>query len=267
MTLRRLARGAGWRLRRAWSAVRRPHRGRPGAPLRASSEYRLVLPGAFPVGALQGWQAPEVSERQLDAYRPLLEAMHAGRVRRDFAVAAECLRLLSLANPTIVEIGCGNGVYSEVFASLYGCPHRYVGVDYSEAMVTSARTRYGALPVVVADASTLPFSARAFDVAWSGTVLMHVPDYAGAIREACRVSRRFCVFHSVPVRLAGPTLFLTKRAYGVTVAEVLINRANLEESLRGSGLTIRHVLPSLPYRGGGVADDLDTLTYVCERVG
>lgn len=266
MTLRRLARGAGRRLRRAWSAVRRPDRGRPAIPNRASSEYRVVDPVAFSA-ALQGWQAPEVSERQLEAYRPLLETMRAGRVRRDFAVAAESLRLLPLTNPTIVEIGCGNGFYSEVFASLYRRPHRYIGVDYSEAMVASARKRYGALPVVVADASTLPFPPRAFDVGWSGTVLMHLPDYARAIRETCRVTRRFCVFHSVPVRLAGPTLFLTKRAYGVTVAEVLINRADLEESLQGSGLKIRHVLRSLPYRAGGVADDLDTLTYVCERVG
>jgi SAM-dependent methyltransferase len=231
-----------------------------------SSEYRVVDPGRFPVAALQGWRAVEVSERQLEAYLPLLEAMHEGRVRRDFAVAAECLRLLPLANPTIVEIGCGNGFYSEVFASLYRRPHQYVGVDYSEAMAASARRRYGALPVVVAEASALPFPARAFDVGWSGTVLMHVPDYARAIQETCRVSRRFCVFHSVPVRLAGPTVFLTKRAYGVTVAEVLINRADLEASLRGSRLTVRHVLQSLPYRGGGVADDLDTLTYVCERV-
>jgi SAM-dependent methyltransferase len=267
MTLRRLARGAGRRLRRAWTAVRRPDGGRPATPQRVSSEYRVLGSGAVPVAALRGWQAPEVSERQLAAYRPLLEAMHAGRVRRDLAVAAECLQLLPVANPTIVEIGCGNGVYSEVFACLYRRPHRYVGVDYSQAMAASARNRYGALPVVVADASALPFPARAFDVGWSGTVLMHVPDYARAIQETCRVSRRFCVFHSVPVRLAGPTLVLTKRAYGVTVAEVLINRGDLEASLRGSGLTIRHVLQSLPYRGGGVADDLDTLTYVCERVG
>jgi ubiquinone/menaquinone biosynthesis C-methylase UbiE len=230
-----------------------------------SSDYRVVEPGAFSVATLQGWRAAEVSERQLDAYRPLLEAMHTGQVRRDFAVAAECLRLLPLANPTIVEIGCGNGFYSEVFASLYRRPHRYVGVDYAEAMVASARKRYGALQVAVADASALPFPARTFDVGWSGTVLMHLPDYARAIRETCRVSRQFCVFHSVPVRLAGPTLFLTKRAYGATVAEVLINRMELEASLRDSGLTIRHVLQSLPYWGGGVADDLDTLTYVCER--
>jgi SAM-dependent methyltransferase len=236
-----------------------------GSDVPVSARHRLVAGAEIPLAARTGWRTGEVAERQAQAYRPLLSQMLQGDVRRDFAVAAESLRLLALENPTIVEIGCGNGYYSEILAHLYRRPFRYVGVDYSAAMTRSARTAYPGLAVVVADALTLPFRDRAFDVAWSGTVLMHLPDYVSAVRETCRVARRFCVFHSVPVRLGGPTVFLTKTAYGATVAEVIVNRTELERCLRRNRLAIRHVLESLPYDPGGLADDVDTLTYVCER--
>jgi ubiquinone/menaquinone biosynthesis C-methylase UbiE len=238
----------------------------PASEVPVSGEHRLVAEAEIPRAARSGWRTAEVAERQSSAYRPLLSQMRQGDVRRDFAVAAESLRLLALADFTIVEIGCGNGYYSEILSHLYRQPFRYIGVDYSEAMARSARTSYPGLAVAVADAFALPFRDRAFDVAWSGTVLMHLPDYVSAIHETCRVARRFCVFHSVPVRLGGPTLFLTKTAYGATVAEVIVNRTELERCLRSNGLAIRHILESLPYRPGTLADDVDTLTYVCERV-
>ena len=238
---------------------------RPGPESRVSSDHRTVAEAAIPPEARTGWRAADVAERQWTAYRPLLSQMQEGAARRDFTVAAEALRLIALDDPRLVEIGCGNGYYSEILSRLYGRPFRYVGVDYSEAMARSARTIYPGLAIAVADAFALPFRDRAFDVAWSGTVLMHLPDYDGAIRETCRVARRFCVFHSVPVRLDGPTLFLTKTAYGATVAEVIVNRTDLERCLHASGLAIRHILESLPYQPGAVVADVDTLTYVCER--
>jgi ubiquinone/menaquinone biosynthesis C-methylase UbiE len=165
----------------------------------------------------------------------------------------------------VLEIGCGNGYYADVMAHLYRRPFRYVGLDYSEAMIGSARNRYRGGRFLVADAGEMPFAAGAFDIAWSGTILMHLPDYARAVTETCRVARRFAVFHSVPVRRAGPTLFLTKQAYGSPVAEVLVNRLELEQLVRREGFSTRHVLDSLPYVPGDVAVDVDTLTYVCER--
>ena len=193
--------------------------------------------------------------------------MYRGNVRRDLAVAGECLRLIDIENPSVLEIGCGNGYYFEVFAHLYKRPYRYVGLDYSQPMISSAHEIYRENSFVVGDALQTPSADASFDIAWSGTVLMHLPDYKKAISETCRVARHFCVFHSVPVRLSGPTTFLTKKAYGVPVAEVLVNRTEFEDILHGHGLVIRHILGSLPYQIEGIADvnDVETLSYVCEK--
>lgn len=271
MSLRLFARRARRKLGRTWRAVR--HRGAwPAAAAgrdeprpAVSADYRVVDRAGIPASAFEGWRAVVVAERQLAAYRPLLERMRAGDVRQDFAVAAESLRLIGLDAPTLLEIGCGNGYYSEILAHLHRRPFRYVGLDYSEAMIASARSRYRGGSFLVGDAREMPFAARAFDIAWSGTVLMHLPDYARAVAETCRVARRFAVFHSVPLRRVGPTLFLTKQAYGSPVAEVLVNRLELEQRIRGEGFSLTHVLDSLPYTPGSIADDIDTLTYVCER--
>ena len=94
---------------------------------------------------------------------------------------------------------------------------------------------------------------------------MHLPEYRKAILETRRVARRFCVFHSVPVRSTGPAIFLTKKAYRVPVAEVIVDQAEFEEVVRTEGLLTRHILESLPSKIDNIADDIDTLTYVCEK--
>lgn len=232
---------------------------------RVSADYQRIEPNDISQDLLLGWRDPLVADRQLAAYRPLLEDMYQGEVRRDFALAADCLRLVDLDDPTILEIGCGNGYYWEVFSHLYQRSFMYTGLDYSQAMIASASKDYPKASFLVGDALNIPFRDNSFDIAWSGTILMHLSDYRKAVSETCRVARRFCVFHSVPLRLVGSTVFLTKKAYGVPVVEVLINQAEFEELLRTRGLMVRHILESLPYGVGDIGDDIETLTYVCEK--
>jgi SAM-dependent methyltransferase len=230
----------------------------------ASEDYRHLGPNDIQEDLLLGWRDPLVAERQLAAYRPLLEAMHQGDVRRDFAVAAECLRLVDLDDPTVLEIGCGNGYYWEVLSHLYRRSFTYTGLDYSQSMIASAGRDYPEACFLVGDALNIPFRDNSFDIAWSGTILMHMPDYEKAVSETCRIAGRFCVFHSVPLRIAEATVFLSKKAYGVPVAEVLINQAEFENLLHRHGLVVRHILESLPYSAGDLVYDVETLTYVCE---
>ncbi len=254
--LRRLVR----HLRKGTSQCLSPHVRAGG-----STDYQTIKPTEISHELLCGWQDPLVADRQMAAYRTLLQDMYQGKVRRDFTVAAECLRLIGLDNPSLLEIGCGNGHYSEVLAYLYKRPFTYIGLEYSQAMITSARENYPETTFVVGDALKVPFTDDSFDIAWSGTILMHPPEYTKAISETSRVAHRFCVFHSVPVRLTGPTRFLAKKAYGVPVAEVIISRVEFEELLHAHGLKIRHILESLPYRVDNViGNSVYTLTYVCE---
>jgi 2-polyprenyl-3-methyl-5-hydroxy-6-metoxy-1,4-benzoquinol methylase len=236
-------------------------------PSQHSSDYRLLGHEArFSREVLTAWQAPSVAAQQQEAYQPLLAQMREGRPRSDFKAAAQALRLTNCARPTVLEIGCGNGYYSEILAELTGRDIVYLGLDSSASMIQSARGRYSTRSFVVGDALALPFPAATFDVAWSGTVLMHLPDYAKAIAEAARVATRYCVFHSTPLLAKRPTTFLTKRAYGQLVPEVIINRGEFEGILRSNALEVSHVLDSLPYSVDKVVGDtVETLTYVCRK--
>lgn len=232
-----------------------------------SSDYELVS-GQFEFSSreAEGWKEASIATQQMEAYIPLLEAMHRGIPRQDFLAAADALRLTGLVKPTILEIGCGNGYYSEILTYLTKVSPVYIGLDYSKAMLESARDRYECRSFIQGNALCVPIADNCVDIVWSGTVLMHLPDYEKAIREACRIARRFCVFHSTPVLGCGSTTFLKKKAYGTTVPEVIIARKELESLIHKQGYVIRHILESLPYRVGKVVDHpVDTLTYVCEK--
>lgn len=233
----------------------------------ASSEYRVVARAhETSVAGSQGWRSASIAEKQLDAYIPLLKTMYEGKPRQDFDVAAQAFRLTNLAIPSLIEIGCGNGYYYEILSHLTRRPIEYVGVDYSPAMIESASGRYPSVKFSIGDAVHLPFADSTFDVAWSGTVLMHLMNYRQAVAETCRVARSYCIFHSTPVLANKETMFLTKDAYGVRVAEVIIGQIEFENLLHEHGLVIRHILESLPYNVNHVVDGIvHTLTYVCEK--
>jgi ubiquinone/menaquinone biosynthesis C-methylase UbiE len=213
-----------------------------------------------------GWRDWHMAERQLEAFIPLLEQMRAGEAREDFVALAEAVRLTQAESPLIIEVGCGSGWNSEVLRWLLKRPFQYVGLDYSVAMTTLARQEYPKMPVVVGDATRLPFHDRSCDILLSGTVLMHVLGYQQAIRESRRVPKRWCIFHTIPVVVSRPTTYLRKYAYGTQVVEVVFNQNEFESLLANYGFAIRHVLKSIPhhYLEEVIREQVTAKTYLCE---
>jgi SAM-dependent methyltransferase len=226
-----------------------------------SSDYR-------PLGEEQppdGWRDSMIAQRQKEAYAPLLRDLRRGAPRADFVTAANAVRACGIASPSLLEIGCGSGYYSEVFSTLVG-PLRYTGVDYSASMLALACADYPSERFVLADAAHLPFADGSFDIGLSGNSLMHIPDYAGAIAETARVSKRWCIFHSVPVIDHGPTARMRKKAYGVDVFEATFQTGELESLFREASLTVRSVEDSLPYDLSFVLGEHSrSVTFVCEK--
>lgn len=228
---------------------------------RYSSAYSLTEVD----GGDAGWTAPEIAERQHRAYAPLLENARRGEPRRDLQIAAECVKQTGLANPSLLEVGCGSGYYSEILAMLSG-PLRYRGVDYSAAMISMARKAYPAEAFLIGDGTSLPLLDRSVDIVLSGNSLMHIRDYASAIAETARVARRWCIFHTVPILGERPTTILQKRAYGVKTVEIIFNRRELEQRIESAGLSIRERFDSIDYDLEPVLGERTSMvTYLCER--
>jgi ubiquinone/menaquinone biosynthesis C-methylase UbiE len=227
-----------------------------------------ILRGDVQPELLRGWKDPLVAERQDYAFAPLLRQMRDGYPREDFVALAEAVRMTDAEDPLIVEVGCGSAWNSEVLAHLLNRPFRYVGVDYSQDMLSLAKRHYPQWPFVVGDATALPFRDKACDILLSGTVLMHLLGYQAAIQESRRVARCWCVFHTVPVLECRETTFLRKEAYGQPTIEVILNEREFKDRLKQNQLVVREVIDSLPYNLEAVlGESTVTKTYVCEIIG
>jgi SAM-dependent methyltransferase len=242
MKLPRLVRQIGKRVVKATPFLRRH--------ILTSTDYRVLsgLQEARAVTASSGgWLAARTVARQERAYRGLIAAMKRGEPRLDFKVAAEAIAATGLAQPRLLEVGCGSGYYADVFAALLPGGVRYTGVDYSNAMIARARARAPSTAFEVADATRLPYADGAFDIVFNGVSLMHIIDYQAAIREAARVAAGYCVFHTVPVFHNYRTMFLQKYAYGAPVVEVIFSKQELLALCRDTGLRLEREWPSIPY--------------------
>jgi ubiquinone/menaquinone biosynthesis C-methylase UbiE len=113
------------------------------------------------------------------------------RLRRNF------LRFVPVRRgDRVVEVGCGTGVVLRDVAALVGRRGEAVGVDPSRTLLEVARRlRRDGAPggrIVLREGrgATLPFANARFDVALAVTVILHVADALGVVREMARVTRR-----------------------------------------------------------------------------
>lgn len=92
----------------------------------------------------------------------------------------------------VLDIGCGTGDDVAAMAAIVGPGGMAVGVDYSEAMVSEAIRRHGAVPGIsfrAADAQALPFDSETFDACRAERVLIHVQDPGLVVKEMARLLR------------------------------------------------------------------------------
>lgn len=93
-------------------------------------------------------------------------------------------RFVPLEGRTILDVGCGLGMYVRAFRRFSQDVH---GVDIDEERVAQASKE---LPnICVAPAEALPFCSGTFDVVLSHEVIEHVDDDHLAVAEAVRVLR------------------------------------------------------------------------------
>jgi len=226
-----------------------------------------VLDGPVPAALSRGWQEAVVAQRQRDAFGDLLRQLREGRPREDFLALAHAVAATHAECPSLIEVGCGSGWNAEVLARLAPQPLAwYVGLDYSTSMVSSGQADHPDGRFVVGDATQLPLRDACCDILLSGTVLMHLLGWRQAVQEARRTTRRWCIFHTVPVCPAHPTTRLRKLAYGVPVVELVFNTAELTAQFSACDLQVRDTFPSVPhpYLEAVLGQPVSAFTYLCE---
>lgn len=227
-------------------------------------DYSIITEAEAREYAAKGWMSPRTAARQERAYRRMLADMRHGRPRIDLSVAAEAVDAAGLERPRLLEVGCGNGYYSEVFAHFLGDRVSYAGIDYSEAMISRARAIYPECDFSVGDATALDHPDSSFDIVYNGACLLHVLDYNRVIAESRRVARTACIFHTVPVFQDHPTTHLRKYAYGAPVIEIIFNRPALIACFSSNGLVVERSWRTIPYDVSHVTGKHSfTETFLC----
>jgi ubiquinone/menaquinone biosynthesis C-methylase UbiE len=91
---------------------------------------------------------------------------------------------------TIADIGCGNGVITNILGEKY----EVTGIDRSEIPLESVKTKK-----LAASADGIPLPDNSFDLVFSSELLEHLPDEVlkGAVAEMKRLSKKY-VFITVP---------------------------------------------------------------------
>jgi ubiquinone/menaquinone biosynthesis C-methylase UbiE len=223
-----------------------------------STDYKVLTEAEARAADLTGWMSGVTAWRQNRAYEGMLAQMRAGEPRLDLQIAARAVDAAALERASLLEVGCGNGYFSEILARLCNTELSYTGIDYSEAMIESARRRYPGVDFRRGDATELPVGADACDIVFNGVSLMHILDYQGAIAEAARVAGRACIYHSVPLLERRATTYLRKFAYGAPVVEIVFNRDELYDCLRRNGLAVVQRWTGISYDLAAVLDEPTT---------
>ena len=113
------------------------------------------------------------------------------RPEGQYTDALEKLLFQRLVQPqrgqSLLEVGCGTGHNLEFFSEL---GLHVTGIDSSEPMLQMAAKRLGPnARLLLGEANRLAFDNNSFDIVVLFTVLEFLPDPAGALKEAARVSR------------------------------------------------------------------------------
>ena len=233
-----------------------------------STDYRLISEEELRAGQARGWFSPLTAFRQERAYLALLAQMRAGDPREDLVIAAAAIDALGLDKASLLEIGCGSGYYRDVFDHLPRTSIAYSGIDYSAAMVARALQRYPGADFRQMDATRLDIADGAFDIAFNGVSLMHIPDWKKAVAESRRIARRACIFHSVPVFPTRATAHIAKYAYGAPVIEMVFNRDELLACFAENGLDLVQTWTGLSYDVHAVAGEHSHAeTFLCVPSG
>lgn len=228
--------------------------------------HQVIAPEQINANLMHGWKSSTIPEKQRAIVNAELQQMYGGDIIPIFHAAAEAVQTTGLQNPFIIDVGCASGYYSEVLGHLLGYSIRYIGLDYSEALLRQAKQYYPQVPFLATDATKLPLTDNCCDLLFSSALLMHIPTYEQAIKEFVRISRGWCIFHRTPVVSALATTHLSKYAYSVPVVEIVFNEQDFLTKLKQAGLEVTATLLTGEHPIAELGNHLLRMkTFICRK--
>lgn len=108
------------------------------------------------------------------------------------------LRLLtSVAQPTVLEIGCGTGIDYDNFFQHYHTSGKilYLGLDPAKNFIRALKAKHGGTtaPFSVGDFSTLRRSRKEYDATYARAVFEHQPELDSTLSALLSRTKHICV--------------------------------------------------------------------------
>jgi ubiquinone/menaquinone biosynthesis C-methylase UbiE len=158
-----------------------------------------------------GWAEPEVAARFEAGARGEIstEAVHLGPRLTEFAYVKELLKwleLTTLEEAVILDYGCANGIYGEVFArSTQTRSWKYIGVDISASMIEACRSRFPDRRFEVVKAGEqIPLADESVDIIFASGVLDYIEFPEFILGEFHRITKSTVLLSRVPSRPGKP---------------------------------------------------------------
>lgn len=125
-----------------------------------------------------------MAERDLEKAALRGEPSYVWRAGQERRLQMICQAAGELIKGSVLENGCGVGIYVKRLASLGG---HVIGLEYDQERAREARAH--SANILQAEGEALPFPTGSFDVILSHEVLEHVRDDRDAVREMVRALR------------------------------------------------------------------------------
>lgn len=172
------------------------------------------------------WKERGLAEGQNHIVQQELTDLRNGKPHYSWKALAKALHTIPGENMPLVDIGCGGGYMVEVIGQLLPGKFIYTGADFSQHMLEIANRNYPNTEYKLLDIRNIDLTDSSYDVVLSCAVLVHVPEWQQAIKELCRISKKYVVLHNTPIS-ANKYWSDTKLSYdGI---EILFQRFNLED--------------------------------------
>lgn len=211
----------------------------------------------------ENWKTPGMAAQQREIVERQLGLMREGMPPLHFATVGKWARNLTAYPPVplrVLDVGCSSGYYFDILDFYAPGKVDYTGCDYSADMLAMARRYHPELYFDEAEATTLPYPNRRFDLVLSGATVNIIEDWQKALSELARVSDRYLLLHRAWVHSA-PTESTIEEGYGQEYLQWHWNEADLLAAVPGFAL-----LQQAPVEGA-LSCGCRSMSYLWERRG